>query len=361
MRKAFWALLMVLLAGGAVYLLRGANGKKENGINTVRPVRGTIAVKAIAIGQIQPLHEIAVKSKTSGIVRRIVVEVGDRVRTGQPLIEIEPDPTPLEYAEARRNVELVRVGLENAGASFDRSRDLREQGVISARDYDEAERAFRDAEVRVKLAEERLELIDKGKVTIAERRVETTIKSPVDGTVLERKINAGDPVVPLTSYQAGTELLTLADMSTLLFRGTVDEIDVGKISVGMPVTIKIGALPDKPVPGRLSKISPKAKKVENATVFDVEVEILERGDTVIRAGYSANAEVVLQKKENVLTLPERLVQFGAGKASVEVMAADGTIARREIQTGLSDGIMLEVVAGLSEEDQVVERPPKSII
>jgi HlyD family secretion protein len=174
-------------------------------------------------------------------------------------------------------------------------------------------------------------------------------------------VNQGDPVVPLTSYQAGTQLLSLADMNTLLFRGTVDEIDVGKISVGMPATIKIGALPDSAVPARLAKISPKAKKVENATVFDVEVEILDPGEIVIRAGYSANAEVVLEKAENVLTLPERLVKFFSEKATVEIMQPDGQITEREIEVGLSDGITLQVLSGLTEEDRVVERPPKSII
>ncbi len=361
MKKVIGIIGVVLLLAGGSYFLLGANGKPANGITTVNPVRGAIVVKAVAIGQIEPIHQISVKSKTSGIVRRIFIEVGDAVRAGQALIEIEPDPTPLEYAEARRSVELEQVSLYTARAAFQRNRELKQQGVISARDYDEAERVFRDAQVRVNSAEERLTIIEKGKVQIAERAVETTLKAPVDGTILERKVNQGDPVVPLTSYQAGTELLTLADMSTLLFRGTVDEIDVGKIAVDMPVTLKIGAIPDRPVVGRLSKISPKAKKVDNATVFDVEVEIWSRGAAVIRAGYSANAEVVLQKKEEVLTLPERLVQFSGKKASVEVMASDGKIARKEIEVGLSDGITLEVVSGLSEKDRVVERPPKSII
>jgi HlyD family secretion protein len=352
--------VLLLLAGGSFFFL-GANGKPANGITTVNPVRGAVVVKAVAIGQIEPIHQISVKSKTSGIVRRVFVEVGDRVRAGQALIEVEPDPTPLEYAEARRQVELERVALDNARAVFERSRELKHQGVISARDFDEAERGFRDAEVRVKLAEERLTIIDKGKVKIAERAVETTLKAPVAGTILERKVNEGDPVVPLTSYQAGTELLTLADMGTLLFRGTVDEIDVGKIVAGMPVTLKIGALPDRPIAGRLSKISPKAKKVDNATVFDVEVEIGDRGDAVIRAGYSANAEVVLAKKDGVLTIPERLVQFSGSKASVELLRADGSIEREEIEVGLSDGITIEVVSGLGEADRVVERPPKSIV
>ncbi|MFQ5792159.1 MAG: efflux RND transporter periplasmic adaptor subunit [Acidobacteriota bacterium] len=360
MKKLLWILLFIALAVGG-YLLLGANRKAEDGVQTIQPVVGEIVVKAVAMGQIEPLHEIAVKSKNSGIVRRIYVEVGDEVHPGQPLIEIEPDPTPLEYAEAKRYVELAEVELKKAGAAYNRHLELKGQGVISARDYEEAERAYRDSEVRLTLAEERLQLIDKGKALIADRQVETTIKSPISGTVLERRVNEGDPVVPLTSYQAGTQLLSLADMKTLLFRGTVDEIDVGKISVGMPATIKIGALPDVLVPARLSKISPKATKVENATVFDVEIEILDAGEVVIRAGYSANAEVVLERAENVLILPERLVKFSSKKATVEVLEADGRIVTREIEVGLSDGITLEVVSGLTEEDQVVERPPKSII
>jgi HlyD family secretion protein len=174
-------------------------------------------------------------------------------------------------------------------------------------------------------------------------------------------VNEGDPVVPLTSYQAGTQLLSLANMNTLLFRGTVDEIDVGKISPGMPATIKIGALPESAVPARLMKISPKAKKVDNATVFDVEVEILDPGEVIIRAGYSANAEVVLEKAEQVLTLPERLVSFSSSKTTVEILLPGGQVEVREIEIGLSDGITLQVLSGLTADDLVVERPPKSII
>lgn len=362
MKKALWFLLAVLLFGGGGYFLVRANGgSPDAGLETVAPVIGSVVVKAVAIGQIEPLHEVAVKSKNSGIVRRIWVRVGDVVTPSQSLIEIEPDPTPLEYAEAKRGVELAEVELKKAQAAFTRHQELRTQGVISARDFDEAERAYRDAELRVQLARERLQLIDKGRARVADREVETTIKSPIGGTVLERLVNEGDPVVPLTSYQEGTKLLSLADMTTLLFRGTVDEIDVGKIAVGMPVTLKAGALPEAHIGGRLAKISPKARKVENATLFDVEIEIVEPGGAVIRAGYSANAEVVLEQKDGVLTLPERLVTFGGGEATVEVMQADGSVAVRSIEVGLSDGIILEVVGGLTESDRVVERPPKSII
>jgi HlyD family secretion protein len=155
--------------------------------------------------------------------------------------------------------------------------------------------------------------------------------------VLKRHVNPGDPVVPLTSYQAGTPLMTMADMGTLMFKGTVDEIDVGKLKEGLPVRIKIGALPDATVTGRLTRIAPKATEKEGTTLFDVEAAIENPGGVTLRAGYSANADVVIQEKSNVLLLPERLVTFEKEKAFVEVPGStpEAQPAKKEIKTGLS--------------------------
>jgi HlyD family secretion protein len=180
--------------------------------------------------------------------------------------------------------------------------------------------------------------------------------------VLELLVNEGDPVVPLTSYQAGTALTNLADMKTLVFKGTVDEIDVGKLHEGMPAAIKIGALPDAKVDGKIYKISPKSKTAEGATLFDVEIELLPAKDVVLRAGYSANAEIAVREKYDVLTIPERLVTFQDGKASVELpgKGEKDPPVKKEIKTGLSDGMTVEVAEGLAEKDLVIERPPKKI-
>ncbi|MEW5901606.1 MAG: HlyD family efflux transporter periplasmic adaptor subunit, partial [Acidobacteriota bacterium] len=169
-----------------------------------------------------------------------------------------------------------------------------------------------------------------------------------------------DPVVPLTSYQAGTELLLMAEMSDLVFKGTVDEIDVGKLQEGMTAELQIGAIPDQKIMGRLSKISPKAKQKENATLFDVEIDITERGEKIIRAGYSANASLVIRKAENVLYIPERLVEFNKDKTQVEITPSPGVYEKKEVKLGLSDGLNVEVVEGLAEGAEIVERPPKEI-
>jgi HlyD family secretion protein len=168
-------------------------------------------------------------------------------------------------------------------------------------------------------------------------------------------------VVPLTSYQAGTALTNLADMNSLIFKGTVDEIDVGKLHEGMPARIRIGALPEAKVDGKVSKIAPKSKTAEGATLFDVEIDLLPGKDVILRAGYSANADIAVREKADVLLVPERLVAFADGKATVEVPGAgDQSPVKKDVKVGLSDGMNIEVVEGLAEKDLVVERPPKKI-
>jgi HlyD family secretion protein len=214
--------------------------------------------------------------------------------------------------------------------------------------------------LRLDLARERLALIDNGQATDTSRVVDNVIKSPVNGSVLARFVNVGDPVVPLTSYQAGTELFTLADMSDLMFKGTVDEIDVGKLQRGMTVELKIGALPKGKIVGTLTKVSPKAHKEEGSTVFNVEINLTEVDGCFLRAGYSANADVIITKKENILLVPERLIQFANDSAFVEIQDSLGAITKTPVQTGLSDGINIEITTGLSEGALLVERPPREI-
>jgi HlyD family secretion protein len=277
------------------------------------------------------------------------------------LFEILPDPTPLELTEARREVEIAESVYEQARRAWERATTLKSQGIVSGQESDLAEKNIQEAQIRLRLASERLALVEKGRVRSEQLNVESIIRAPVHGTVLELHVNEGDPVVPLTSYQAGTALATLADMATLVFKGTVDEIDVGKLKEGMPARIKVGALPDAKVDGRVYKIAPKSKTAEGATLFDVEIELLPGKDVVLRAGYSANADIVVREKSDVLLVPERLVTFSEGKAFVEVPGAgEAPPAKREVKVGLSDGINVEVAEGLNEKDRVVERPPKKI-
>ncbi len=351
---------IVIFVGGFLFLWLKGSGKKESTINTVKAEKGKIVEKALAMGRIEPESQIAVKSKISGIVRSVFVEMGDLVKEGDPLIDISPNPTPLEFAEAKRQVEIDSVSYENLRKEYGRTEELLQKKLISQQEFDQIFRNFREAELRLKLSQEKLSLIDKGKTSIANRKIESVIKSSITGTVLERKVNVGDPVVPLTSYQAGTELFTLANMNDLIFRGTVDEIDVGKLKEGMPADLKIGALPNDTIEGILYKISPKAKLQENTTLFDVEIRITKTEVKMLRAGYSANADLIIQKKDLILVIPERVVEFKEDTAFVEVKAPNGEITKKTIKTGLSDGLNIEVMEGLKEGDLLVERPPKEI-
>ncbi len=353
---------VILVAVVAVVLFFTINGsaKKDDGFKTVVCQKGEIIDKALAVGTIVPRHEIAVKSKISGIVKKLYVDVGDVVRVNDPLMDISPDPTPLEYAEAKRQVEISEVTYENAAKELERSKALIEKKLISEQEFDKAKARRDEEDVRLSLAKEKLALIERGQTKITTTAVDNVIKSSFDGIVLARFVDVGDPVVPLTSFQAGTEVMTLADMSDLLFKGTVDEIDVGKLHIGMPVELKVGALPKDKVAGRLMKISPQAHKDEGSTVFDIEIDLDNAGQTQLRAGYSANADIIITKKDSVLIIPERLIEFIKDTAYVEIQDSLGLATKIPIQTGLSDGINVEVTGGLADGAKVVERPPKDI-
>lgn len=353
----------IIVIAGVIFIIQNRSGHTDASFKLVKVDRGTIIDKALAIGRIEPDNEIAIKSKIPGLVKKIYAEIGDSVSVGDPLIEVAPDPTPLEYAEAKRNVELSAVEYDNALRDFNRSQEMLAKKHISDQEFEKARQRLDEATLRSKLSEEKLSLIESGKITIANKAVESILRSPVSGTVLARHVNQGDPVVPLTSFQEGTALLTLASMERLLFKGTVDEIDVGKLTVGMPVDIKVGALPDSKVTGELYMISPKARKEDNTVMFDVEIHLKEIAEgTQLRAGYSANAEIVINRKDSVLVLPERLVTFRADSAYVEIPNSEKPTEAKEIpiKTGLSDGLQVEILAGLEQGVEVIERPPKEI-
>lgn len=351
--------VIIILVIIAFLLYRAKNGEQE-GPATVKVEKRNIVDKALAVGNIEPETEIAIKSKISGVVKKLFVDAGDHVNAGSPLIEIRPDPTPLELAEAKRNVEMAQISLKNAEQEFKRLKQLEEKGLISRQEYESSERLFQEAKVRKEMAEEKLALFEKGKITIANTNIETIIRAPAAGYILEKKIDVGDPIVPLTSYQAGTELFTMADMSRLLFKGTVDEIDVGKLKEDMTADIQVGALPGKKVHARLAKISLKAQKVDNSTVFPVEIEIEDVGNTVLRAGYSANANIIIQKKDSVLSIPERVITFRNDSAFVSLPIVEGGKEDVHIETGLSDAIYIEIISGLSEGQEVLEKEVREI-
>jgi HlyD family secretion protein len=344
-----------------VYFLVGSSGKSgETKLANIKAVRGNIVDKALAVGTIEPENEISIKSKVSGAVSRIYADAGTYVRAGQALLEVRPEPTPLELAEAKRGLELAQVDLDNMEKERGRQEQMMKKALISTKEYDDFRKGFEESQLRLNIAREKLALIESGRIKIGSTNIESIIKAPIDGFVLSKTVEVGDPVTPLTSYQEGTVLMRLANMDRLIFKGTVDEIDVGKLKEGMEAEIKVGALPTDKVKGVLRKISLKAEKKENATVFPIEVMIPRSSTVTLRAGYSANASVIIQKKDSILLIPERTVTFRNDSAFVKVALGAGKEEERVITTGLSDAINIEILSGLKEGEDVMEKPVKKI-
>jgi HlyD family secretion protein len=356
----FIGLGLVVLAGGGILVVRGSGSSGDEALPRVRVVRSTIVDKALAVGTIEPENEISVKSKVSGAVKRIFADAGTFVRAGQPLLELKPDPTPLELAESKRNAQLAEVELENMKKQSVRQQSLMQKQLISTREFEDFQQKYDESELRLKLAHERLQLLERGAVDIGGTKIESIVKAPIDGFVLNKTVEVGDPVTPLTSFQEGTVLMKMANMERLLFKGTVDEIDVGRLHEGMEAEIKVGARPSDRVIGKLTKISLKAEKKENATVFPIEISIPKASNTILRAGYSANASIIIQKKDSVLSIPERVVTFRNDSAFVRVSQGPGRDEERLVRTGLSDAITIEIAGGLKEGEEVVEKPVKKI-
>ena len=351
---------VIVLVGAAVFFFGSSKSSKDEQLPKVKVKVGTIVDKALAVGTIEPEIEISVKSKVSGVVKHIYVDVGQFVKAGQPLLEVRPDPTPLELADAKRQAQLAQVDVDNLKKDRARQEILIKNKLISDKEYEDFQRLFDGAELRLKIANEHVALMESGKVKIGDTEIESIVKAPIDGFVLNRATEVGDQVTPQTSFMEGTVLMKMANMDRLLFKGLVDEIDVGKMKEGMEVEIKVGALPSDTVKGVLRKIWLKAQKKDNATMFPIEILIPGARNSVLRAGYSANANIIIQRKNNVLTLPERVITFRNDSSLVKIPAGQNKDQEKLIKTGLSDAINIEVVSGLKEGEEVFEKPVKKI-
>jgi HlyD family secretion protein len=351
-----WILIasIIIVAAVALFIGRQSRLQAEQGARTVSVVRGTVVQEAVAMGSVVPEQENSVKSKLPGIVDRIYVSVGDFVRAGDSLIDIRPDPTPLERTQAERNLQIARVAEEGAKRDLERAQGLFAENLVSARELEAARLEYDTARLTAELAAETLDLLRSGRANIEGREIDSRIVAPASGTILTIEAHPGDPVVPLTSYQEGTVLITMANMDRLIFRGTVDEVDVGKLADGQLVEFTVGALPDARVTGCLTRISPKARRDGTTTLFDVEAEIIDTGGHLLRAGYSATARISIERAEDVLILPERVVHYEGDSATVYLPGENEQPDVREIKTGLSDGLTVEIQEGLAEGDVVLE-------
>lgn len=357
LKKIIIAVIILVVIGGGIYMaVKAASARNRTEYTEVEVKRGNLTEKALAIGKIDPDHEIVIKSQVSGILEEIHREVGEEVTAGDPLMVIKPEPTPMELAEARRMLEIAELNDKFVKTDLERAEALYKDNLISGKEYENSLKTAQETAVQFNQARERLELLEKGSSQIGDVLVESVIRAPTSGMILQRMVNVGDPVVPLTSYQPGTELMRIASMDDLIFIGTVDEIDVGKISPGMRAEITIGALPNETLLGELYFISPKSRLKDNVVVFDIKIRITDSRGVNLRAGYSASADLIINERRDVLYIPERLVTFEDDDTFVDMRAADAdSLVQHQIALGFSDGLSVEVTDGLAEGEMIVEQ------
>ena len=318
---------------------------------TVKPARQEIVKKAVAPGAIVPRREVTIKPRVSGVLEKLYVEAGQRVKEKQLLARIQIIPNMVALNNAESAVRSAQIGFDNAQSQMQRYQQLFDQKLMNETEFNQFKVGFDLKRQELETAHSNRELIKEG-ASKRTGKVSNLVTSTVDGTVLDVPVKEGSSVIEANNFNEGTTITAIADMGDMIFQGRVDESEVGKLQVGMPVSITVGALGEERLQGKLEYIAPKGKEKEGTIEFEVKAAVSLKPELTVRANYSANADIILDRRQNVLAIEESLVQFEKGKAFVEVEGAPQVFSRREVKLGLSDGINVEVLAGLDENTRV---------
>jgi HlyD family secretion protein len=350
------ALLVLALFAGTVYFLWSKSRRPETVYQIEAPKSATIIKKAVATGSVVPRREIEIKPRVSGIIDEIKVEPGQFVQAGDLIARIRLLPDMVELNNARNRVARAEIALNTAQRDFDRQQALLGDGLVSTATFQQYESVLENAKTELAAARDNLDLIQKGVSREAGAASNTLVRSTISGMVLEVPVEVGNSVIETNTFNAGTTLATVADMADMVFKGRVDESEVGKLRTGMTLLMTIGAVETKQIEATLEYISPKGKEQDGAIQFEIRAALKPQTDVQIRANYSANADIVLDRRDDVLAINESLLTFEDGKTYVEVETAPQRFEKREIQTGLSDGIQIEVLSGLTAEEKLKGAP-----
>jgi len=348
-------LLIVALFGFSIFYLYQKDQEPPVKFDTESPVNDTIVMETVATGTIIPREEVPVKPNISGIIDKLFVEAGDTVKVGQLIAQLKVVPNVSNLNNAKNQIRTARINLENEQKIFNRQKELFEKGVISANDFDQSQRSYDIAKQNLAAAEETFEIVQTGTTAGIGDAATTEIKATIAGMVLDVPVKVGNQVIEANNFNEGTTIATIANTNDMIFEGKVDESEVGKIKEGLPLEITVGALVGEKFDATLDYIAPQGVEENGAVQFEIEGTLEERkGSVFIRAGLSANASIILDKAENVLTIKESLVQFDkeTKEPYVEVEAGDQQFERKEIKLGISDGINVEVKEGLSKDDKI---------
>lgn len=350
--KILAAALILAVFIGTIFFLYNKSRKKPVVFKTTRPFETRIIKKTVATGSVVPRKEIEIKPQVSGVVEKIYVESGDAVKKGTLIakIKIIPDMVTLNNAEAR--LKKAAINLKDARRECERRRTLFKKGIIAESEFLQFELAYSNAKEEVEAAENNLNLIREGVALKYADTTNTLIRSTIDGMILDIPVEEGNFVTETNPFNAGTTIATVADMREMIFKGKVDESDVGKIKPGMDLILSIGAIEDEKFDASLEYIAPKGVEEKGVIQFEIKAKLKLKPSYFIRAGYSANADIVLDKRDKVLAVNESLLQFESETAFVEVETAPQHFEKRYLELGLSDGINIEVISGLTKQDKI---------
>ncbi|MCL6267325.1 efflux RND transporter periplasmic adaptor subunit [Flagellimonas myxillae] len=341
-------IVAIAILGAVVYFLK-QNSTPTQIYETESLERKDIVNKVIVTGKVIPEDEINIKPQISGIIDKIHLEEGVDVKAGDLIAVIKVVPNEQSLNQARGRVRNAELSLNNAKIEFDRNKALFDKGVISSQDFNNQKLTYDQAVQELSNARADYQIIRKGSAG-GSSSANTNIRATVSGTILEIPVEEGDQVIESNNFNDGTTIATIADMTKMIFEGEVDEAEVGKLSVGMPLEISLGALEKNKFDAELKFIAPKGVEEEGAVQFKIEGDLVVNDSTYVRAGYSANASIVLEEKKDVLAIKEALLQFDkeTEKPYVEIETGENEFERKELELGVSDGIDVEVVSGLEE-------------
>ena len=335
--------------------------KKTRPVETVyaieQPQIDTLQQSVVATGKVQPRDEVEIKPQISGIIAELHKEAGQTVRKDEIIATVKVIPEMGQLSSAESRVSLAQIALEQTRRETERTLELHAKGVVSDEEAEQSRTRLRQAQEELQTARENLEIVQNGITSRYKELSNTQIRSTIDGMILDVPIKVGNSVIQSNTFNDGTTIATVADMSNMQFKGNVDETDVGKLHEGMPVKLTIGALQNVELDAVLEYVSPKATEESGVILFEVKAAATIPDDVFVRAGYSANANIVIERRAGVLTLPESTIEFEGSQSYVYVLTSPAdsetqTFERRAVELGLSDGIRVEILSGLGAGEQV---------
>ncbi|MEM7086445.1 MAG: efflux RND transporter periplasmic adaptor subunit [Bacteroidota bacterium] len=356
MKKFIKILIVVVFVVALVFAgsyILNSNSKSPIVFTTEEAFFTSIEEKTVATGKVIPKDEIEIKPQISGIIEKIFVEEGDEIKAGDLIAKVKVVPNEQSLNSARGRVKDAQILLGNAEIAFNRNKQLFEKGVISLNEFQNVELTYNQAKQGVSNAQSDFQIIRVGSAG-GSSSANTNIRATVAGTILEIPVKEGDQVIESNNFNAGTSIATIADLGKMIFEGKVDEAEVGKLKIDMPLKVSLGAIQDKEFDAKLKFVAPKGNEEQGAVQFKIEGEVYLDETYFIRAGYSANASIVLQKRDSIFAIKEALLQFDQVTQDpyVEVEVGEQEFERKNVETGISDGINVEIISGIDEGDKI---------